>query len=73
MKFEIERAGNYGSSSKIPLIKNAYKEQDKKYSHLYHWYIDIYSLDELMNLIDNEGKIVVNKGKIIFYVDYLES
>ena len=73
MKFEIERASNYGFGSEIPPIKNAYKGQDKEYSHLYHLYIDINSIEELMNLIDNEGMIVVNKGKIIIYDSYLES
>ena len=72
MKFEIERASNCGFGSEIPPIKNAYKEQDKKHSHLHHWYIDIYSLEELMNLIDDEGKIIVDKSDIIIYDDYLE-
>ena len=72
MKFEIGRASNYCFVSEIPPIKNAYKEQDKKHSHLHHWYIDIYSLEELMNLIDNEGMILLDKGDIIIYDDYLE-
>ena len=73
MKFEIERASNCGFGSEIPPVKNAYKEQDKKHSHIYHWYIDINSLEELMKLIDDESEIVVNKNKIIIYDDYLES
>ena len=72
MKFEIERASNYGFGSEKPSVKNAYKEQDKEYPHLHHWYIDIYTLEELMNLIDDEGKIIVDKGEIIIYDDYLE-
>ena len=66
MKFEIERASHEDG---LP-CKNAIligTERDPKFE------IEINSLDELMELVDEVDDIVINKDKsITIYDDYLE-
>ena len=64
MIFEIERVSNLWGAGN-PEVEEAYEEDGT-------WYIKIDSLEELIELEANYGKLVIMNKSIIIYDTYME-
>ena len=65
MKFYIRRVSQWHNPD-IPPCEDAFLGKDGK------WIVDIRNLKSLLNLIGKEGELIIDKGAIIIYDDYLE-
>jgi hypothetical protein len=82
MKFDLETAGyRYDNVSKTKLQKLGFRfsilNKDRYNTACYHKKdytpsIVLNTLDDLLNIVKNYGKIIVYKDKIIIYDDYME-
>lgn len=63
MVYEVSRSSDWFGENKP--CKSAYKSSDK-------WYIEINTLEELQELINSDGKIIVDKLSIEIYDSYRE-
>lgn len=57
MKFHITRASCYGEDNNPPV--------EKSYQENGNWFINIDSIDQLIEIIDKEHKIILNKKQFI--------
>ena len=65
MKFHITRASDLHQKGEYKPCENAFKEEGI-------WYIEINSFDDLMDLVEEVGQIIIRKGWITIYDDYVE-
>lgn len=70
MKYKIERTSGYGYGETQP-CKNAYKGEKTEWEQI--WYIDINTLEELQQLIQEvRCRVIVGKTSMEIYDDYRE-
>lgn len=70
MKYKIERTSGYGYGETQP-CKNAYKGEKTEWEQI--WYIDINTLEELHELIEEvKHPVIISKGHIEIYDAYRE-
>ena len=70
MKYQVTRTSYYGNCKERP-CKNAYAEGCDEWL-IPIWYIKINTLEDLRNLIDEVGEVIISKDEIEIYDTFRE-
>lgn len=70
MKYKVGRTSDYGGSKERP-CKKAYAESCDEWL-IPIWYIEINTIEDLRNLIDEVGEVIISKDEIEIYDTFRE-
>ena len=70
MTYEISRTSDFFNTNNNKPCTNAYQKTPT--SNKWQWFIDINNIEQLQELINEVGRIIINKTSIEIYDDYRE-